>query len=656
MPAVAASFFQLQEHARRTTRRLLVLFALALVAVVAAVTLVVALSAAAFAPGEVRVAGGPLAWLEAQAGMLVGTAILTLLLILAASALRIRALRQGGAELARRLGGREIAPDCGDLHERRLRNVVEELAIAACLPVPAIFVLDEEMGINAFAAGLSPSDAAIAVTRGALERLNRDELQGVVAHEFSHVLHGDMRLNMRLCGWLYGILVIGILGRRLLYALRHRGRNAAPLLLAGVGLVAVGAVGVFCARLIQAAVARSREVLADASAVQFTRQSAGLAGALKKAAGLAQEPVRNPHAPEVRHMLFVSAASLGAWLDTHPPLLRRIRMLDPAFRPERLQALQQRWREAPPDGLREDEERGLLGDASLGAIHALPAADARFRPAPGVTASRVAQPHGDDTRRAVGLHRQMPEGLIDAARDVAQAGAVVLALLIDRDRAIRARQLAEIAVREDEDLAEAVERCLPQCEALHPGLRLPLAALCFPALRRLPVERLRALTACARMLVQMDGRISLFDYCLSRMLQNQVEEVLDPSRYRVVGRRRLVECKQALADLFAVLVSHGYDAPEPMRRAYVAGLIAVLPGERFEFKPPRNWVTAMDRALAELDGLDAHGKQLLIEGMVVAICHDGRISVAEAELVRAVCACLHCPLPPVVEQRARPRG
>ena len=648
------NFFQRQESARRSTRRLVVLFVLAVLAIIAAVSAVLLL-VLAMSSDSVREVGFN-AWLPTQLPVLGGVAVLTSLVIGGASLYRVLSLRQGGAHVARQLGGREVLADCRDPHDRRLRNVVEELAIAACVPVPAIFVLDKEPAINAFAAGYSPSDAAVAVTRGALEKLNRDELQGVVAHEFSHILNGDIRLNLRLMGLLFGIVVIGVIGRQLLEASRGNSRNGAPLVVAGIGLVVIGGVGVFFARLIKAGISRSREVLADASAVQFTRQSAGLAGALKKIAGLGEgSELSNGRAEEVSHMLFGEWRSNSSWFATHPPLMERIKVLDPAFSQQRLGELAKRWNSTAPAGLDEDRVLGLAGDASIGAATVLPDADAPLRPVPGTTAARIAQPIGDDTRRASGLHRLMPEALTDAAHDTARAGAVLLAMLVDKDRAIRARQLAEVAVELDEDHADYVAELLPHSEDLHPTLRLPMAALSFPALRRQPRSQLESLVRCADRLVHIDGKVSLFDYCLSRMLQTQVVEALDPSRYRPNGRRKLAECKGALADLFGILVGHGHDEPEAMRRAFVAGLLAVLPNERFEFATPRLWIPAMDKALSELDALDPPGKQLLVEGMVIAISHDGRVTVHEAELIRAVCACLHCPLPPVVEQRTRPR-
>ena len=233
------------------------------------------------------------------------------------------------------MGGVPIASDTTDFNLRRLRNVVEEIAIASGVPVPKIYVLEHEAAINAFAAGYSPSDAVIAVTRGALDRLNRDELQGVIAHEFSHVLNGDMRLNIRLMGVLFGILMIGLIGRKILEHGRFGGRNkgAGAILVAALVAMIVGYVGLFFGRMIKAGVSRQRERLADASAVQFTRQTTGLAGALKKIGGLDEGSRLNErsNAEEVSHMLFGDGVGFRGLFATHPPLVERIQELEPQF-------------------------------------------------------------------------------------------------------------------------------------------------------------------------------------------------------------------------------------------------------------------------------------------------------------------------------------
>ncbi|WP_148667825.1 M48 family metallopeptidase, partial [Mizugakiibacter sediminis] len=337
-------FFAEQERARRASRRLVALFALAVLAIVVAVDAVLA---GLFGIGRHAGRVDPLA--------LGGISLLVIAVIALASAWRIASLAGGGAAVARGLGATPVPADTTDFTWKRLRNVVEEVAIASGVPVPELYVLEDEAGINAFAAGYTSADAAVCVTRGALDKLTRDELQGVIAHEFSHVLNGDMRLNVRLIGLLFGILVLGIVGRRILGASgRSRGRGTAPLVAFGLAILLIGYVGFFFGRLIQAAVSRSRECLADASAVQFTRQTHGIAGALKKIAALAEGSLlASAQREEVAHMLFGDGVGLSALFATHPPLLARIRALEPGFSEIELKRIARAWqqplRAADPD-------------------------------------------------------------------------------------------------------------------------------------------------------------------------------------------------------------------------------------------------------------------------------------------------------------------
>ena len=265
-----------------------------------------------------------------QPDLFLWSTLATLAVILIGSVTKTLELHRGGSAVAEMLDGRLINSNSTDLDERKLLNVVEEMAIASGVPVPQVYVMDNEAGINAFSAGFSTSDAAIGVTRGGMKKLSRDELQGVIGHEFSHILNGDMRLNLRLMGLIFGILCLTVVGRVLL---RTRGRKN-PLPLLGLALVIIGWVGVFFGRLIQAAVSRQREFLADASAVQFTRNPGGLAGALKKIGGLASgSQLTSAHALEASHLFFANGMrnSLFGIMATHPPLPERIRALDPSF-------------------------------------------------------------------------------------------------------------------------------------------------------------------------------------------------------------------------------------------------------------------------------------------------------------------------------------
>ncbi len=626
------NFFEQQEQARRGSFRLVMLFALAVACIVLAVDAVVWLMT-----GHVG-------------GVLVAT-VATLGVVGLGSLYRVASLRGGGATIAAQLGGTWVPEDTRDPALRRLRNVVEEVAIASGVPVPRLFVLEQETGINAFAAGYSPSDAAIAVTRGALDRLNRDELQGVIAHEFSHVLNGDMRLNIRLIGVLFGIMMLSLIGQRILiYGRLGRSRDGMPLLLAALVAIIVGSIGVFFGRLIKAGISRQREYLADASAVQFTRQTAGLAGALKKIGGLHEGSrlADRAGAEEVAHMLFGQGMPLGSWLSTHPPLVERIRRLEPGFNPGQLESLQSRWRSAPPDGLAEDLALGLAArDAVPGMPPPLPSAGTQVRLAPDAVARQVATPAEDDYQRAHELVDGMDAQLRELARDRGQVMPLLLGMLLDPRVDVAARQQREIAARCGEATAAAATALRARhLESLHPALRLPLAAVAFPVLRQRPRPELDAFLDAIDAVVHADGGVSVFEYCLSRLLQVQVREALDPARHARFGRNKAPGVRQEFATLLAVMAQAGHPGDaDGARRAYLAGLQRVLPRDHLPYAPPTRGVQALDAVWEPLDALAPPAKQVLVEALVDAVSHDGRVSVAEAELLRTVCGVLHCPLP-----------
>lgn len=644
------NFFERQEVARSSTRRLLVLFSLAVLAIVLSVSGVVVMAIGMSAPEQVEAAGGLAAYIRGNIGLVAVAALATLAVIGIASLVRITSLREGGTAVARQLGGVPVPDQTSDPQLRRLRNVVEEIAIASGVPVPAIFVLESEAGINAFAAGYSPSDAAVAVTRGALERLNRAELQGVIAHEFSHVLNGDMRLNIRLMGVLFGILVIGIAGRKVLLHTRggRDSKGVAAVLAVALALVVVGFVGVFFGRLIKAGVSRQREYLADASAVQFTRQTEGLAGALKKIAGVAEgSKLVAADTEEVSHMLFGDGVGYSALMATHPSLLERIHALDPQFDAKALAEVKTRYRNSPPSGLAEDL---ALGFTSERPATSLPLRSSETTVSPQGVIGQVAQPAADDYRRAGSLHDAIPALLNTAAHSHDGSMALVLALLFDTVDAIRQRQLSAVISALGAATAGRADALAAAAAELHPALRLPLASMAFPALRRRPRGELEHFIGCTETLIHIDSQVGLFEYCLARLLRRQVIEALDPSRYPPSGKRKLASATDAVRDLFSLLAQHGHHRADQARQAFAVGAGHVLPGAALAYRPPADWVAALDSALPQLDGLQPMGKQLLVEGLVLTTGHDGRLSVAEAELLRTVCACLHCPLPPVLDR------
>ena len=553
-----------------------------------------------------------------------------------ASLYKIAQLKSGGGAVAAGLGGVRVSPGTREPRLRRLCNVVEEIAIASGTPVPAIYVLEREAGINAFAAGYAPADAAIAVTRGALEKLTRDELQGVIAHEFSHILNGDMRLNIRLMGLVFGLLVIHIVGREILANTPQGEKKGPTLAVLGFGLMVAGGVGLVCGRLIKARISRQREYLADASAVQFTRQTLGIGGALKKIAGLdTGSTLENRGSEEVSHMLFGDGMGLSWLFATHPPLVERIRRIEPNFRPEHLHGPAAQW-----------NDPGFFTDAGdESPVKFLEAGD-RQALAPDAVVAQIGRPGADDYRYAETLHGTLPPEARAAAQSDTDAGWLLLALLLDHDADAAARQHALLA----ETLSAPAHRRVQQLAAslvnLHPAQRLPLAAMAFPALRHQPPAPLQALRQLIDRLAQADGRISAFEFVLGRLLSVQLKDWLQPAATGISGTRRLADAQDDIALLLTLLADAGTDDDKAARRAFSSGWSHLFPQMARNPRLPADWPAALDAALDRLDTLLPLAKQMLIEALVKTLADDGRVTVGETELLRVTCASLHCPLPP----------
>jgi Zn-dependent protease with chaperone function len=630
-------FFAQQARVRGSSRRLVVLFVLAVVAIVAAIDAVVWLTMGHHpADGEPAASNLPLLF-ASSAAVIAGIGL--------SSMFRIMSLSGGGKAVAESMGAVPVPPDTRDPQLRRLRNVIEEVAIAAGVPVPDIYLMADEAGINAFAAGYSASDAAVCVTRGCLDRLSRDELQGVIAHEFSHVLNGDMRLNIRLMGLLFGILVLAIVGRRVIWfgGSRNR-RGGGQVWLIGLALMVVGYIGYFFGRLIQAAVARSRESLADASAVQFTRQTDGIAGALKKIAIFAEgSTLQVANKQEVAHMLFGEAGAFNALFATHPPLLQRIRALEPGFREEDLARLAVSLRQAaaePSEASAANQVASSLDVPGL-AVPPLPAALAGA-----VVAAQAAAAGASTFQRAAALRHGLPAALNDAVQQPDSALPVLLALALSAQSALQPRQRRLVADAFGDDVQQVAAARFAEVEALPPESRLPLAALAFPALKQLPPGRQQTLLDTLDALVRVDGRVDLGEYCLTRLLRLQLLEAQQPRRAPVDGLKKLPACRDSVVLVCAVVARHGAADEAAARRAWLLAMQQVFPGAALAWPPlPSAWQLPFERALDELDGLMPPAKEVLIQGLASAIHADGEVSVAEAELLRVICASLHCPLP-----------
>ncbi len=644
------NFFAAQDQARKTSRRLVAAYIVATLLIVAGVSAIVSFAVYNFsdaAYGTYSLGD----FLNRNWAVPATAAVLTTVFIVGASLFKTAVLSAGGGKVARQVGGTLVPADVQDPLRRRLRNVVEEMAIASGVPVPEIYVLEEEAGINAFAAGFTPGDAAIAVTRGALELLERNELQGVVAHEFSHILNGDMRLNIRLMGVLFGIMAISLIGRLIVRGGYHtsvltsrRDRGAPVVLIIGLGLAILGGIGMFFARIIKAGVSRQREYLADASAVQFTRQSDGIANALKKIGGYSQGSLLKETDPEeVSHMLFGTGSKLFGMFATHPPLVDRIKALDPNFKAS----------DFPRVNLREHQQRSRVATEATAGF----AGDVTAAFTAGGTevlvdsiARSVGRPENEHVEYARQLRESIPESLDDAAHSPELSYLLTIALVLDRSGKVVDRQFALVREQLGAERAALVRRFYDELAGTGAEYRLPLMEIAFPALKQRPIQELSYLVSLATRMIEVDGQIDLYEYCFYRILASNLGQAVAPSRRQRGKHTRRAELRSAVIGLLRVLADYGHDDEAEQRAAFNAGVGSLGDwAKEFEFASDRmRTVPVLDRGLDVLLGLNSEGKESLLRAISATASHDGKLTIAEAELIRAVCATLDCPLPPIL--------
>ena len=647
------NFFSAQDQARKASRRLVFAYIVATILIVAGVTVIV--TYAAFTTS--RTGWDHTFWSFATQNWAIPAvaALLTTLFILGASMFKTAVLSSGGSAVATQMGGSLVSTDVQDPLRRRLRNVVEEMAIASGVPVPAIYVLEEESGINAFAAGFAPSDAAVAVTRGTLELLDRNELQGVIAHEFSHILNGDMRLNIRLMGVLFGIMVLGLIGRLIVRGGYHtsivssrRDRGAPVVLIVGLGLAVLGGIGMFLARIIKAGVSRQREYLADASAVQFTRQSEGIANALKKIGGYSQGSLIKAADPEeVSHMLFGTGSKLAGIFATHPPLVERIQALDPSFRESDFPRVDPR-RFRGDDRERPADISDFAGDVTtaLASGGAQVLADS--------IAETVGQPENEHVEYAQYLRQSIPESLYDAAHSSEFAYLLTIALILDRSGSMVDRQLGLAREQLGVERATLIQRYYDELTRTGAEYRLPLLGIAFPALKLRPTQELSYLVSLATRMIEIDGEIDLYEYCFYRILTSSLGKAVDPSGRRRALRSRRSELQASAIGLLRVLADYGHSDEDERNAAFATGIETLGAwAQDHQYESDRKFTVAvLDHSLDVLLGLNMKGKESLLRAISATAGHDGKLTVTEAELIRAVCATLNYPLPPILVHRS----
>ncbi|MCA9126068.1 MAG: M48 family metallopeptidase [Planctomycetales bacterium] len=661
---MATDFFQRQSDARRSTVWLIAMFVISVIAIVASVTII----AAIVVQSQLREPGLSIASHPEQIVVPAIAGGITLLIIVGGSLFKVFELqRGGGAYVAESLGGKRIPTNTRDSVQRRVLNVVEEMAIASGTPVPPVYLLDES-GINAFAAGYSPSDAVLGITRGCAEQLTRDELQGVVAHEFSHVLNGDMRMSIRLIGILHGILLIGLTGqlifRMFLYSGsgRHRRSNSNNkdggqiiilIIAIGVTLLVLGFIGTFFGNLIKAAVSRQREYLADASAVQFTRNPSGIANALKRIGGYAKgSRLKTPAAAEASHMYFsqgVWEGLSGLWA-THPPLEKRIRAIEPNWDGKLITSRQTPRRDAASPVAAGFSE----GYASSPAIPGGSNRPAHVPPPLEVPVTvvdhavdYVGRPNTEHQDYATKLLESIPEFLLDTVHEPYGARAVLYALLLDHDPRIRTIQRAVLQKHATADVVRLVGKLQADVDQLDVRARLPLVDMSLPALRSMSPSQYNDFRLCFVGLAKADQQIDLFEWMLSQVLMRHLTPQFETVRRPGVQYYGLQQLAPQCSVLLSIVASAG-NSDEVAAASFRRGA-EHLPELSLHLLPKSSQsLDALREVLAQLTLVVAKQRGRLVDACADAICADQHVTWQEAELLRGISDLLDCPMPPLI--------
>lgn len=699
MSSGPTDFFQRQDDARRKTGRLLLLFGLAIIGLSFGTYIALLL---AFGVSDISIGlADPL---------LFGAAFLvTTTFILFGSATKTSALKSGGSAVAEALGGVEVNGAHSDPLIRRYANVVEEMALASGVPVPRIYVLEYEQGINAFAAGYEMNDAAIAVTRGCLEQLTREELQGVVAHEFSHILNGDMRLNIRLIGVIHGILLMYIIGRGML-RVRSRGKNGGQVQLIGLALVIFGGAGLFFGRLIKSAVSREREYLADAAAVQFTRNPAGLAGALKKIAGYSHgSAIQSANAEEVSHMCFSSVTKgMSGMMATHPSIEERIRRLDPSFTGEKLFRADDRRQRLM--GMAEGGDYSAAQVATGGAVSQLAGgrqggfsqgsqavmglnssmgdggtalatpprtttdsgplgasfaggndwsaqgSQQSYSMAPEVVVGLVGEASVQNLIYSSSLLQEVPRPIMEARTNLLGAMATVYVLLLDESLEQRKTQGQILDEGVDPALVMEVRRLWPSISRMGPELRLPVLDLVFPTLRQMTWQQYQSFITTVERLIMADGHVVLKEFIIRKVLVRRLQMAMNPPRGRGQTINSFTPLMQDLSYLLSCLAHSGHENINQAAMAFETGRERLPASYRssIRFLGEGEWTFVdVDRALDRLANASYPIKRVVIDACAHCVLADGQVTVEETELLRTVGDSLDLPLPPFIPETQR---
>ena len=664
-------FFESQELARKKTKWLIFLFALAVIAIIIAIMGVVVL-AVAFANQSTR--PDQLTSIALDWRLIVGVVVGVVSLIGLGSATKMVELRQGGAAVASLMGGRRIVGNAKSLTDQKVANVVEEMALASGTPVPPVYILDGEEGINAFAAGYTVDDAVIGINRGTAEKLTREELQGVVAHEFSHILNGDMRMSLRMVAILNGILLISIVGGQLLRFLSYSGGHTvrrsnnndkggggfiAVMYLVAIGLYVIGSIGLFFGRWIKSTVSQQREYLADASAVQFTRMPDGIAGALKMIGGTAESSrMQSANAEQISHMFFGSCRS-SFMFATHPPLLKRIRVIDERFdgnyqrfmveRQRRYQQLKAERESKSKD--KEDKKKKLMdflpGSDKFEAFEKM-----KLPINPMILIAGIGIPTEEDVEFSGFMVDEIDPQLLHSVRETWSARCVVFASLLSGDETVAQQQLQLLQKVEAKGTYETTLKMKELYDELLPHLRLGTFEIIQGTLSAMSPEQYPVFRKTVNELIVADQQVDLFEFFLFHHLIVHLDRCFHSAPARQNLYSRLDTLKPEIAEVISILSRVGTQDRNQQQVVFADAVSSLFPGQNSISLFVEKWDhRKLSQALAKLSKATPTIKKQILSAAVMAISHDKVLTVEEVELFRAMAESMDCPVPPLVATR-----
>jgi Zn-dependent protease with chaperone function len=636
-------FFEAQDRAKQATGKLLGLYFAAVVLIILSVY-IVTLLLLGYAGGE----GFPELW---QPVLFFIVTSFTLILIVSGTLFRIAQLRKGGSAVAEMLGGRKLDSSTTDLHERQLINVVEEMSIASGLSVPDIYLLDNEDTINAFAAGFGTEDAAVGVTKGAIEQLDRDELQGVIAHEFSHIFNGDMRLNIRLIGILNGILLIHITGMILMRSMyftggRRRssdndsGKSTIVFLLLGLSLIIIGYIGMLFGRMIQAAVSRQREYLADAAAVQYTRNPDGIAGALEKIGRVKKgAEIKDGHSMEFSHMFFANSfhMSLDRLFATHPPIDKRIQAIQPGRDSSHIRQKEKIDKRLKKNRMEQGAEQQASGSSAGPLSETLPLQE--------ILLGAIGTMNENSVNQAKHILIEIPDDLIDAAHEPFHSIALIYALLlVSNNKALNEVPDWSRSLFTDDTIRE-ISLLLPHLVNGKREWALPLAEISIPALRQMSASQYGLFRQNLRNIIDHDDKVSLFEFSIEKLIEHRLDQHFKNEKSPKIKHHHL---KPLGKELSVILSSLANTSDSDQKSAFQTGVTALnkTAPETVQYLPPSDYTfNDINDALKEFARSANPVKRYLLKSMVNCVMADDTLSLDELELLRAMAEVIGTPIP-----------